>query len=394
MLPPIPLSVSLLPRDIGSDIFLIIKQDDNSPDSEAIKKTMGNALSRDAEVMFGDGDPVRALVCNCEGRTYWSVACRLSKSDKDIYKTKRAGCKDDPPFSPIGLVEPKSSAGDGPVSIARLVEEVSACLTDFSSGGLIVVAGATSAGKSELAAGILYDRVMKTRPGEMRHVLTVETPVLKGAMNIGTERDARLIWVTRRGLGNADKDAKSLAQILDRDARRQKPAAVLVDEVRDDEEWKCLIDFALTRHLVITTTHASHLNETIARIARGIKCKTEMDWARLGRALLGVIHLSSDVLEADARSAAIKTQYSDVANDSYKVIVPTLWRRTKPAIAGLAHPGLSSIVPRRAKDTEEDQCLGRAYFALKFQKDIAENCSSDIATEVETWAATQDLEEY
>lgn len=64
-----------------------------------------------------------------------------------------------------------------------------------------------------------------------------------------------------------ETDAKSLRDVLSA-ALRQTPAAVYVGETRSLSDWRELLDFAATGHLIVTTSHAGSLTECMDSLLR------------------------------------------------------------------------------------------------------------------------------
>src|SRR5439155_12166776 len=117
--------------------------------------------------------------------------------------------------------------------------------------GLILVTGATGAGKSTTLAALIDYRNRHTRG----HILTIEDP-------IEFVHEHRGCVVTQREVG---VDTASFASAL-RAALRQAPDVILIGEMRDLETVEAALHFAETGHLVLGTLHANNANQAVERV--------------------------------------------------------------------------------------------------------------------------------
>lgn len=118
--------------------------------------------------------------------------------------------------------------------------------------GIILVTGATGAGKSTSLAAVLNE----VNESRSVHVVTLEDPVeFVHAQKYAT--------FNQRELG---MDFDSFASGL-RAALRQAPKVILVGEMRDRETVEIGLSAAETGHLVLTTLHTVDAGSTINRIA-------------------------------------------------------------------------------------------------------------------------------
>jgi hypothetical protein len=157
-----------------------------------------------------------------------------------------------------------------------------------------------------------------------------------------------------------EKDARLLEDALS-DALRQTPALFFVGETRNSEEWKVLLNFAATGHLIVTTAHAGSLVEAMHKIFEALHVKTAADRNEVAAKLLSVIHLRSYDLEVNGAAAKTTTN----------ALFPALWRRTPRGIASLTSDGLASLLPSRPHDigaagvqsqeANGPSCLGRRW---------------------------------
>jgi hypothetical protein len=143
------------------------------------------------------------------------------------------------------------------------------------------------------------------------------------------------------------KDVGSLKAAL-ADALRQTPTVFFVGETRNKKDWRQLIDFAGTGHLIVTTAHAGSLTEAMHKIFEALEVKTPAERSEIANRLLGIAHIR---------------RYS---GDGVEILVPAVWRRTPTGKNALTAEGLSSLLPYKPKaDDVEKGCLGRAWFAEK-----------------------------
>ncbi|MFO1475891.1 MAG: PilT/PilU family type 4a pilus ATPase [Verrucomicrobiota bacterium] len=117
--------------------------------------------------------------------------------------------------------------------------------------GLVLVTGATGAGKSTTLAAILNE-INHTKPV---HVITLEDPV-------EFVHPHYMATFNQRELGT---DFDSFSNGL-RAALRQAPKVILVGEMRDRETVKIALSAAETGHLVFSTLHTIDAGQTINRI--------------------------------------------------------------------------------------------------------------------------------
>ena len=117
--------------------------------------------------------------------------------------------------------------------------------------GLILMVGATGAGKSTTLASML-DYRNETSSG---HILTIEDPVeflFKNKKSV----------VNQREIGN---DTQTL-QVALKNALRQAPDVILVGEIRDRETMSAAIAYAQSGHLCLATMHANNSYQALNRI--------------------------------------------------------------------------------------------------------------------------------
>ena len=117
--------------------------------------------------------------------------------------------------------------------------------------GLVLMVGATGAGKSTTLASMI-DLRNATTPG---HILTIEDPIEYFFTN-------KKSVVNQREVGN---DTQSL-QVALKNALRQAPDVILIGEIRDRETMSAAIAYAQSGHLCLATMHANNSYQALNRI--------------------------------------------------------------------------------------------------------------------------------
>ena len=136
-------------------------------------------------------------------------------------------------------------------SLASLA--VPAALSDLimEKRGLILMVGATGAGKSTTLASMLDYR----NENASGHILTIEDPVEFLFRN-------KKSVVNQREVGS---DTQSL-QVALKNALRQAPDVILIGEIRDRETMSAAIAYAQSGHLCLATMHANNSYQALNRI--------------------------------------------------------------------------------------------------------------------------------
>ena len=117
--------------------------------------------------------------------------------------------------------------------------------------GLILMVGATGAGKSTTLASMLDYR----NENQMGHILTIEDPVEYVFRN-------KKSVVNQREVGS---DTHTLAVGL-KNALRQAPDVIMIGEIRDRETMSAAIAYAQSGHLCLSTLHANNSSQALNRI--------------------------------------------------------------------------------------------------------------------------------
>lgn len=131
--------------------------------------------------------------------------------------------------------------------------------------GIILVTGATGAGKSTT----VYSILQKMNTDDV-NIITVEDPVEMDIAGINQVQAQSEIGLT-------------FANVL-RSILRQDPDIIMIGEIRDDETARIAVRASITGHKVLSTIHTNNSLNTIERL-------TDMDVERylLGSALEGII---------------------------------------------------------------------------------------------------------
>ncbi len=117
--------------------------------------------------------------------------------------------------------------------------------------GLLLMVGATGAGKSTTLAAMMDHRNATTSG----HILTIEDPV-------------EFIFTNKKSVVNQREvgtDTETLAVAL-KNALRQAPDVILIGEIRDRETMSAAIAYAQSGHLCLATMHANNSYQALNRI--------------------------------------------------------------------------------------------------------------------------------
>lgn len=117
--------------------------------------------------------------------------------------------------------------------------------------GLLLVAGATGAGKTTTLAAMIDHRNARTTG----HILTIEDPIEYVHQN-------KKSIVNQRQIGS---DTASL-QVGLKNALRQAPDVILIGEIRDRETMSAALAYAQSGHLCLATMHANNSYHALGRV--------------------------------------------------------------------------------------------------------------------------------
>lgn len=140
-------------------------------------------------------------------------------------------------------------------SIIPKLEDVAGpnILADFAmqKRGLVIVSGATGAGKSTTLAAMIGHR----NHNSAGHIITIEDPI-----EFIHTHDKSII--TQREVG-IDTDSYAIAL---KNTLRQSPDVILIGEIRSSDTMEYAVQFAETGHLCLSTLHASNVLQALERI--------------------------------------------------------------------------------------------------------------------------------
>ena len=238
--------------------------------------------------------------------------------------------------------------------------------------GLVVITGATDSSKSLITRGLIFlhlERAASLAAKEKRrrpHLVTFEDPIEKyyvlnplagkagpsaapvsdrlSLEDLEELLDALYLDYTPR---ERNVDADSLKHVIE-DALRQTPAVLFVGETREKEDWKDLLQFAGTGHLVVTTSHAKSVVEAMSDIFRETETKTQAQRSEIARRILGVVN----VRKFTPRDSNVRA------------LLPAMWKSTPNSISNLVADGLASILPAQERESIIGY-YGRKYFAQR-----------------------------
>jgi len=322
--------------------------------------------SRDCTLRFEmNGVPFsgRALICRCWDGRYLSVTMRVSDQeipDDDLIQWPPA-ILSGPSFecTPVWLAP--AATNDGDVATRQMLRRFPPAPEQPT--GLIVIAGRTGSGKSTYARELLFGyleqlsaaaqapdaegRCTKRYP----HIVTFEDPVERWLADSPELAQRQGFDYTPRvkGVDAADVDGALT------DALRQTPSLVYVGECRKPSDWKAVLRFAGTGHLILTTSHAGSVVEAMSRILEAANAQTSAERSEVAHRIRMIVHVRAD--------------------DLSRARIPALWLNTRQSVNALAAEGLASMLPQTLPVSERDSLqgnFGRAFFARDLGPDVLE----------------------
>ena len=141
------------------------------------------------------------------------------------------------------------------------------------------------------------------------------------------------------------RDVNSLREGLD-DALRQTPTCFYVGEVRDQNQWREIVDFAGTGHLIVTTTHAGSLTETFGKIFSAVGAQTSQQRREVASRIRLCAHLVMKELIFD-----------ESGERSQKNVLPEVWVNIRDAVNSMVSDGLGSLIPNNRYVLSRSQFL-------------------------------------
>jgi hypothetical protein len=232
--------------------------------------------------------------------------------------------------------------------------------------GLIVVAGGTGSGKTDLAQPLALQHILALRsPGERPpHLVTYEDPIEKWTIyptdrtrpEVVLTAEAAMDWQFNFTPREKGKDVASLPRAV-ADAKRQTPSCFYIGEVRSREDWQSVAEFAGSGHLVIATTHAGSLVETIGRILIGVEANTPAQRGWIARQLLCCVHMAGTGVRMTMEEERVAKEQHKAPPYEKVAKVGTIWFGSAGAINDLIVDGLAAVVPNN------DSILSRRQLA-------------------------------
>jgi len=174
----------------------------------------------------------------------WEMDVSLSLKELGRFRVNIFRQRDD-----ISIVVRHITANIKPVSELNLPEILNDLVME--KRGLVLIVGATGAGKSTTLASMINHR----NHHKTGHILTIEDP-------IEYDHPHQKSIVNQREVG---LDTHSYASALKR-AMREAPDVIMIGEIRDRESMHQAITYADTGHLCLSTLHATNSSQTLKRI--------------------------------------------------------------------------------------------------------------------------------
>lgn len=141
--------------------------------------------------------------------------------------------------------------------------------------GLVLITGATGAGKSTTLASLINE----VNHAKGKHIITIEDPI----EFLFSEKKS---IITQREIG---VDTMNFADAM-KAAMREDPDVILLGEMRDPETIEAALAASETGHLVFSTVHSPAAAETITRIVTAFPAEGQASVrAKLAQNLLGVV---------------------------------------------------------------------------------------------------------
>lgn len=237
-------------------------------------------------------------------------------------------------------------------NVARMLYASLKSAQPSDTKGLIIVCGETSARKTQVVTRlILFALLDQIKATSMRqHFISLEDPVEQYfTPPSGASEASWLIDATQRERSKSCQDVSSFAS----SALRQRPAVTSFGEVRSNDDWKSVLEFAATGHLCICTAHAASLTDMFTRLIRATydDPKSE-DFANLASRLAMVIHLK---------------RFSD-----QNCVMASVWVGDPITRGAFTSGQLRSLIP----STIESNCFGYTECFRFLTKDVSEDLTT------------------
>jgi len=263
------------------------------------------------------------------------------------------------------------------------------------TNGLIVITGATDSSKSLITRGLIFlfleASAKKALAKGLRkpHLITFEDPVEQYYLKDPDSHRAPALQQLKELLDGVyidytprekDTDANNLRDVI-KDALRQTPAVLFVGETREKEDWKELLEFAGSGHLVITTSHASSVVEAMTRIFRDTETRTPAQRSEIARRILGIINIRNlrPQVPSTFNDSSTEQQTDPSTTSNCRALLPALWKSTSQSNNNLIADGLASLLPALGRE-DEIGYYSRTYFAKRLTAEYPMTTESPMTT--------------
>lgn len=356
---------------VGPMKTILEQQADKKIHEPSIDASIQIAIPNEKSTISG-----RALIARCHSGEHYSISVRadMKNAARGTLNKRMVGIKFTHPGGSTAklsnaLKEFKPKASKQDETIGKFLYSFDVVVAALSSAifsktiktGLIVISGTTGCGKSQITRGLIRDYLLGINWQKIRrpHLVTIEDPIEelarqnppspKACNSCGWDYTPRLLGV----------DVINLKQAI-RDAKRMKPAIVFIGETREENDWKEVMEFAGSGHLVITTTHAGSLVETIQRVFKAVDATTPAGRGAAAESILAAIHLETVSMERPLNTQGV---------------LPAVWKRSTAGSLGLVSDGLASILPGNPSTSEpkqlsQESSLGRHWFSAKIKSEF------------------------
>ena len=343
----------------------------------------------------------RGLRCRAYRDTYWSTTVRCDAQTKlksrnrysvhvvsglrkfaTTHRTEKQRIQEYLGYCPVGFnhysnifqtqrsKKSKSINPEAPIFLNDIYEICNQLqqilLTDDAvPTGLITITGATDSSKSLITRGLIFLYLQQAAEKAFKknlrrpHLVTFEDPIeqfyIKEPSTNFPPKDLdeleKLLASIYIDYTPREKktDADRLSKVI-QDAKRQTPAVFFVGETRNPRDWRDLLAFSGSGHLVITTSHAGSVVEAMTQILRETNTQTPSQRSEIARRIRGIVNLRSFYPTSPEIRSVVR------------VLLPAVWKSASQSINNLVADGLSSILPALGRE-QEIGYYGRTYFA-------------------------------
>lgn len=308
----------------------------------------------------------RALACHCYGGEFISVSVRKKAGTTVTAKRPRPpavaemdgdeGGKKICGYAASGRVPTEKHPFPEDL-VPTMLFSVLDQLRTAAPQGLLVVGGTTGSGKTTIARGLIHVFLRRlAEQGGWPHFVSIEDDVEDV---FARDPSVALRWGIYHTQRRREDDG-DLRRML-ADALRQKPALVYVGEIREDGDWKDILDFAGTGHLIVATAHAGSVRGLMSKLARASKCHVPADRGELANRLLALVHTCKLTTEREGQTDARR-----------EVFVPAFWSSKPASRAAFVRSGIGSITPEyAAPDQQHPAMAGRRWCLQKLYDSTA-----------------------